>query len=237
VRYFPRFNSVRYLALTSLLALSTATCAQADTITADFAGVSPGETVSVNLGGLDFRNINAGFFNWTNVTPPTSFLAPSFQSFCAELNVGVQPTTTFTITPLQPRYSDTVASRLREFWGENFAGIGADATRAAAFQLGIWEIVHEDGNALDLSSGNFQATASPNGNAAINLAQSWLNNVNGQGTFADNLLLLDADGSQDQIVQPPVVPVPPSVILGGIGLIGLVGYGIRRKVSNNAVAP
>lgn len=233
MRYFPRFRSVRSVALVSILTFFVAPSLRAETITADFAGVSPGETVSVNLGGLEFKNIAAGFFNWTNVSPPSSFLAPSFQSFCAELNVGVQNTVTFTITPLQPRYSDIVASRLREFWGENFPNIGGDATRAAAFQLGVWEIVHEDGFGLDLASGNFQATASPNGNAAINLAQSWLNNVNGQGTFADNLLVLDADGSQDQIVQPPVVPVPPSVILGGMGLISLVGFGIRRRLSTS----
>lgn len=236
MRRFPRLQSVRSVAVAFALAVFASPAARAETITADFAGVSPGETVTVNLGGLEFKNIAAGYFNWTNVTPSNTFLGSSFQSFCAELNVGVQSTATFTTQPLQPRYSDVVASRLREFWGENFPGIGGDATRAAAFQLGVWEIVHEDGFGLDLAGGNFQASVSPNGNAAIALAQGWLNNVNGQGAFADNLLVLDADGSQDQIVQPPVVPVPPTVVLGGMGLIGMIGYGIRRRLSNTAVA-
>jgi hypothetical protein len=212
---------------------------RAETITADFAGVSPGESVSVSLGGVNLKNVSAGFFNWTNVSPASSIFAPSFQSFCVELNVGVLNTATFTTVPLEPRYSATVASRLREFWGENFAGIGGDPTRAAAFQLGIWEIVHEDGQGLDLASGTFTASVSPNGNQAINLAQNWLNNVDGQGTLADGLVILDAEGSQDQIVQTPIVPVPPSVVLGGVGLVGLMGYGIRRRrfAGNTASEP
>jgi hypothetical protein len=223
------FNSARSAIAALIVAALSGAAAHAETISADFAGVGPGETVSVTLDGVPFKNISAGYFNWTNVNPNTTFLGSAFQSFCVELNVGVAASTTFTFTPLQPRYTDTQTSRLREYFGENFANAGSNATTAAAFQLGLWEIVHENSGSLNLSTGNYTADSSPNNNAAINLAQSWLNALDGQGTFEDNLIVLDSAGSQDQIVRTPMVPVPPSVILGGMGLISLVGYGIRRR--------
>lgn len=219
-------------------ALFAVPVANAETLTADFAGVSPSQTVSVTYNNVAYNGVSAGFFNWINVSPATSAFAPSFQSFCAEINVGVLPTTTFTTTPLSPRYSSSQASRLREFWGENFASAGASATNAAAFQIGVWEIVGENGaTSLDLASGNFKADSSPNSNAAIDQAKAWLANVDGQGTFEDNLTLLDSESSQDQIgktTPSTVVPVPPAVVLGGMGLMSLMGYGVRRRLARKA---
>ena len=229
MRYDMTSGPVRFGLLAALLAVTAS--ARAETLTADFNGVSPGETVTVTYNNVAYKNLSAGYFNWINVSPATSTFAPQFQSFCVEINRGVLSQTTFNTTPLQPRYSASQSARLREFWGENFAGVGANPTRAAAFQLGIWEIVGEDGTtALDLASGNFTGDSSPDSNAAIEQAKTWLNAVDGQGTFEDNLLILDSESSQDQInTTSTVVPVPPAVLMGGMGLMSLVGYGLRRR--------
>jgi len=184
--------------------------------------------VSMTFNNRNLNNISAGFFNWINVDPSNTFLGSSFRSFCIELDVDIITRTSFTTQPLRPRFSDATANRLREFWGENFAKIGNDAGNAAAFQIGIWEIVGEAGTTpLDLASGGTQATAGPANTIAT--AQSWLNGVDGQGTFEDGLIVLDSLKSQDQITVGQMVPVPPAVILGAMGLASLVGYGVRRR--------
>ncbi|MFL5342253.1 MAG: hypothetical protein ACJ8F7_19065 [Gemmataceae bacterium] len=207
---------------------------RADTVTAQFIGVNPGEVVSVSAGGTKYVGLEAGYFNWKYLSGATQF-SPSFQSFCVELNRGVNNITTFTTAPLTPKFSDVQAARLQEFWGEHFAQIGQDARKAAAFQLGVWEIVNESGTTnLDLSSGNFTVLTSgrdATNAATVALSQSWLNDVNGSGSMESSLALLLSRDTQNQltVTHPPTVPVPPAAILGGMGLVSLVGYGLRRR--------
>jgi len=224
VRSFPVRRAGLAIAAVALFAAPL----RADTVTAEFAGVNPNQTVSVALGSTNYIGLLAGYYNWNYLDGNPSF-SPNFRTFCVELNVGVQSPVTFNITSLTPKFSDLQASRLQEFWGEHFADVGNGAQTAAAFQLGVWEIANETGD-LDLSSGNFRALTSgkrPTDSATVALAQSWLNTVDGQGTFETNLTLLDSDSSQDQITT--TVPVPPGAVLGGMGLVSLIGYGLRRR--------
>lgn len=212
------------VAVVAVLALGSVS--RADTVTAAFNGVSPGSSISVAFNGVQLKNISAGVLNWNYVSGNT-FFSPNFKAFCLEVAVGISSPTTFTVQDLSSRFSTTTVGRLQEFWGENFSSIGTNGTNAAAFQLGIWEIV-SDGS-LDLNNGSFSASSS----SAKTVAQQWLNNVNGTGPMETRLIGLDATGSQDLITFGPptsVVPVPPAAVLAGMGLISLVGYGIRRRV-------
>lgn len=211
--------------------LVASSAVRAETITAEFVGVTPSTpTVSVTRDGQAFNNILAGWINWTNVQPPNSALAPGFASLCAELGKSIDAVSTFETRALTPYFSNTVASQVKEFWGENIGAVNNDPNNAIAFQLGMWEIIHETSGTLDMTNGNVVVTDGPANQ--LQLGQQWLSQVNGQGTFEENLIVLDSLTGQDQIVPYNVVPVPPAVVLGGMGLISLVGYGIRRRRNN-----
>ncbi len=205
---------------------------RAETVTADLVNVSPAHSVNITFSGFLFSGISAGYFNWANVVPSNTFLGSSFRSFCIQFDVGALSHTTFTTQDLEPRFNPLTADRLREFWGRHFSSIGENPDLAAAFQLGLWEIVHETKGFLDLSTGNFIASSAPGG--VISTAQAWLNSLDGTGPFETSLVILDSPNSQDQIINrvPPVIPAPPAIILGTIGLASLVGYGYRRKKPN-----
>ena len=106
--------------------------------------------------------------------------------------------------------------------------IGSSDTRAAAFQLAIWEIINETNTSgWDLNSGTFRASAS---STTINTAETWLSELNGLPPRA-NLMALTSATAQDYVVQAPVVqsPAPPGVVLGLCGIFCLLlPLGLRR---------
>jgi hypothetical protein len=130
---------------------------------------------------------------------------------------------------------------ITEFWDRFHDGVVTDE-EAAAFQLGIWEIV-SDGNTDNFSSGaaalfgngNFKASGDP---TATNLAASWLSQL-GSGSYNHEYTiyaLTDGNnptytGIQDQIF---AVPVPlPAALPAGLSLIG--GLGLVRFIRKSRV--
>ncbi len=219
-----RISPVR-TAIVAALALAFTGSTRADTITAQFLDVNPGGVITFTLGGPPAAQTLSGFFNFNRISG-SNVLGESFSSFCMELTQGIAPgtTATFSIDPLSSQLSATQVSRMQELWGRNRANV-VDATSANAFQMAVWEIVHETaGNPLDLSAGNFIVT---DGAGASALSQSWLSGLDGTGPFETNLVALTNPDVQDQVAI--LVPVPPAAILAGIGLISLTGYGIRRR--------
>ncbi len=101
------------------------------------------------------------------------------------------------------------------------------ATRQAAFQIAIWEIVYETGNAYDLGAGSakfFGGSAASSG--ALTLATNWLGALSGvkQGV---NLTVLESRGHQDQVTP---VPEPSTYVLMAAGLLG-IGFIARRRTT------
>jgi hypothetical protein len=95
------------------------------------------------------------------------------------------------------------ASAIRELWGRFRTAIGSDNTKAAAFQMAVWEIVTE--TSRDLSSGVFRAGTDNASEIAIkNQAQSWLNQITGTGPKA-NLLALSSPTDQDLVFEVPTL--------------------------------
>lgn len=218
------------------VAVALSASAKAETVIAELQSVTPARSVNVTFSGFPFAGISAGYFNWVNVTPSDTFLGAAFRSFCIQFDVGAMALTTFSTQDLEPRFTSVTANRLREFWGRYFGGIGENADLAAAFQLGLWEIVHETNGTLDLSTGSFIVDSAPAG--VKSTSQSWLDNLDGTGPMDMSLVILDAPKSQDQIINrvPPIIPAPPAVILGAMGLASLVGYGYRRRVKGQAAS-
>jgi len=123
------------------------------------------------------------------------------------------------------------ASRLNAFWDAYYAQSSADAVHSSAFQLGVWEIVYDNGT--DLTSGGFAATpdlSDPNSAAAYLQAQAWLSTLNSQNPATHyDLFVLSDPALQDQlfgIAHPPAVPVPAALPTGTALLAGL---GLLRK--------
>jgi hypothetical protein len=187
---------------------------QAAEITATFHGVDPGRGVEVSLDGGDTsRETRAGKFNWTKDSGDYDGVDGDFSSFCIELveQVGNGNQYTFGIettadapNTMPPGMGAAKADLLSEYFGRFIDVADMSSNKEmAAFQLGVWEIVYDDG--LDLEDGDFRVMSDGNENA---LAQSWLNALDGSGPRI-GLDALVAEGIQDQVV----VPEPASLVM------------------------
>jgi hypothetical protein len=115
----------------------------------------------------------------------------------------------------------------------NFA-VTPSSYNALATQIAIWEIVHEGTGTYDVSSGDISFNEHLIHSAwrgAKDLAQSWLDSyVTGMsGPEAPFLYALVKSGTQPLLVQ---TPIPASVWLFGSALLGMIGFGKRRKAQS-----
>lgn len=119
--------------------------------------------------------------------------------------------------------ADEAGKLFAAFWGL----ANQNAGNAAAFQVAIWEIVHD--NDLDLFAGDFQADYASLGTspAFVQLANTWLS---GLGSLTDTAPLAGLTNSryQDQLT---LVPLPPAVLAGAFLMVGIAwrSHQQRRK--------
>jgi hypothetical protein len=214
--------------------------------------------------------VQVGQYNWTVAggDAPT-WLAPNFWTFCIEVSDTFASPVTFNPDQLEnaPQQGSGAgngettfngamggnkADRIREFWGRHFHG-GFTNLQAAAFQLGLWEIIFDnDGVPAGLDSNgrpDFLGTGdlrlglsdTTHTNARL-LANQWLGAVDGSGPREYGLVALvsydpnnpnGSNSEQDQIVVRPV-PEPTSLMLSAVGLAGFAGVAWRRRVRKTA---
>ena len=151
-------------------------------------------------------------------------MVTAYQSFC--MDVVLSPAFSYT-----PHTAYAVSSDMEQMWGTYYDGVVNDAPKAAAFQLALWEMVHET-SAYDIESGNFYLETlninSPNNNGAtwygekglVDLANGFLDSST--WTSQADLVLLDDGTKQPFLVE--VVPEPATMCLLGLG-----GLLLRRK--------
>ena len=159
---------------------------------------------------------------------PTSFVGQfawsGFNSFCVEIGQSISPGL-HTFPTRAPLASSGLANAglVADFWrsyGPKTTGF-TSVTDAAAFQLGIWELI-SDGPSRNLKSGSFQvgASASP----AVARAEAWLNGTGtpapSAGGPAVSLYVLQHPTRQDQVVWEPLPNItvqvaPPNVAEDG----------------------
>lgn len=214
--------NVRSVVIGSFLVL--AGVANAAVVTSRFDGASPLGTVNVSAdSGANFGDVTAGLLNWTRTGGDYAGLQGTYAVFCIELAEHIGPGNEYTHEVTAIENGPTAlggmglarALELRELYGRVYAGLDlGDTDQVVAFQLSVWEIVH-DGN-LSLSTGQFQAT---NSGAAWGVAQAWLSAIDGTGPMV-NLEAAINYGAQDY-----VVPAPGAIALAGVGGV-LV---LRRK--------
>ncbi|MBY0437518.1 MAG: hypothetical protein K2W80_04940 [Burkholderiales bacterium] len=183
--------------------------------------------VTIERTGRPDQNVRAGGF--TGV-----FAGSSFLSYCIELaqnfKFGVNYTN-YTVVPLASAPTNapmgaTKAMHLALLVGKNFTDSFTSTIKTAAMQLAIWEIVHETNSTYSVTNGHFKVDDGNNDvNQARTLANTWLGELSGLKTMA-SLVTLSSPTNQDFITT--VVPVPPSALLLGSGLL-LGMWGIRRR--------
>ncbi len=202
--------------------------ARADTITGRFTYQylqSVNVTTPVSSG-----NVNTVKFNWTRQDSPgagiDALIPRDFNSACIEPSQGVSSgvNNIFNVVTMDAHgFSSQQQTLLQRVWGDYFPQINT-ADKSAAFQLAVWEIVHDMNP--DLSSGQFRAnTTTP----AVTLASTWLSAVSSPGySRADalpTLMVLQSSSAQDQIV---AIPTPATAALSAIGL-GAIAARRRRR--------
>lgn len=199
-----------------------------DIIQARFDSVSPSQSVKYSTnGGDNYSTTTAGSFNWTRMGG--DYAGPgadgSFLSYCIELSQHISYGQTYSYETRaleaspQPGAGMGIAraNLLRELWGRFHDGVTSNST-AAAFQLAVWEISHDDG--LSLSSGS---TTFQNLGSYFGVAQDWLDSLDGTGPMAD-LLVMSHSSKQDQVFE---IPNPASAAM--LMMAGVCGAATRRR--------
>lgn len=210
------------------VAMGVSGIAHADTISGAFT-TSHGQQINITSPTLN-GNVNTVKFNWTRSDTPgagiDASIATSFNSYCVDLAQVVSANTNYTfnvVSPMEHGFSADQTMLLERLWADYFPTIDS-AEKSAAFQMSIWEIIHDP--TFSLSSGVFKVN---NAAPAAALASSWLSNVSSVSYSTVNampqLVVLQSPTAQDQIT---VIPAPAT---GALACMGLIALASRRRHS------
>lgn len=217
-----------------LVAMASATVARGDSMTLTFESVSPGRAIGWSLGYGGSGTSSGGVYNW----------AGGVRTFCAQLeeNIAYGQSVTYHVvdpamvpdgsesnSPSDPgnmgeEKSMQIQTAYALWWNETLL---ASADLSAAFQMLIWEIIHEQdamGGGYQISAGSAQFTSTA---TVQTQATAWLDEIN-MRIDADDLLTfsrlrgLTSLDRQDQLI---VVPGAGSIA----GLAGIAAISRRRR--------
>lgn len=199
--------------------------AQADTVALRYAGpagtIDTQVLIPVSAAPITVR---MGTYNIERQSPAGSFIAYCSDPFQYS-NGGFS---TYDSRPLASHLAAAPA-RLADvalLFGNAYAGSLASATRAAGFQLALWEMWHDDKN---LDFGIVQATGGT-GAAVRAEAQSLLDQLGGWTAGTPyQITVYASDNYQDYVTATPVPePAAWALMLAGLGLAG--GFVLRRRI-------
>ena len=217
--------------VTAVSAFATGTFAS--TVDVKFISSFPSTTIRINgteVVGSNPVNVAAGAFNMTGSNPsnasvPTSVIG-SFIAWCLDVGAylntgtgtyGVNPDQVFTSYPVN-------TTAVERYFDANFSNtIHLDGTRAAAFQVGLWQTIYTGDGEFSYSGVN--ATDSfielVGGFVAAGLAHG--------GPRTWTLTYLESASSQSLVTATPI-PLPATGLLM-LGVMGLGGIGVmvRRR--------
>lgn len=219
-----------------------------DVLTVSRVGTAPGHAIRYSFDSSRAFNdaaTGADYFGLAGVNTFNVFGGGQIKTFCVEMNEGfVDDPIVYTVTEISnvpehdPPGAMTAAKQtlMQDLFARYYADVmdGSGETwseygdNAAAFQLAIWEISHEnltsdsDASAvlgeLNISVGAMAFTDTYNSETA-SIASSMLASL-GDGGFRafSSLLGLTNPNNQDMLI---VVPTPAIAGLAGLGLVGM----------------
>ena len=180
------------------------------------------KSVTISVDGVS-KVVRAGLFDLNATTVPGGVYA-RLLAFCLQPEVLLTPyDNPYTAVDLNAPSATWNSVGISKLWAEYRDDVVSGVT-AAAFQIAVWELAY-DGD-TDLTDGDFRA-AGVAGSAAAT-AQNWLSSLANLTKTAPNLLVLqDRQGGadkQDLLIQ---TPIPGTLGLVGLGLLGLGA--LRRR--------
>jgi hypothetical protein len=217
--------------------------------------VSPKTSMTVTFPGLSAETTDyVGKINWSfdrsdsaNAGLDSIIAGTTVSTFCIEgtQNVYIGQTASFAnlFADISQAPKDNVgntfqmnakAGAITMFWDDYYDQATQNNVNAAAFQLGIWELLYD--SSPNLTSGLFQAapTADADSILAFNEAQVWLSNYTIVAPTGQYQLYAFSDPNlQDQLFGVPLgggsSPTPlPAALPGGLALIAALG--LYRKL-------
>jgi hypothetical protein len=193
--------------------------------------------------GANTYTTDTGLFKFTRTGGTfTGFQVGAFYAFCIEPREFVSVGTTYTYdwsvleqgTTNIGGMGTAKANLLRELFGRYFPDFSAsiDNVHASALQIATWEIVRETSGTLNVLTGTTRFS-NPTDAAALTLAQTYVQSLDGTGPMLHNVLALTAVGAQDLIIQDRIqsevpTPEPAGTALAGLALIGVALVRRRR---------
>ncbi|MBL9140709.1 MAG: Cys-Gln thioester bond-forming surface protein [Phycisphaerae bacterium] len=232
---------MRTLIAASTGALVLAGVSHADFVDVVYTGTGAGSSVTVSS-PVRNGNVFAGQIRMTLSNSTGIDLNGNWTVFCSDLGQNVSgSSTTYEVLPVSslPAGSGMGAAKaaaiadLYAFAAGSQLSSGTSNNLATAFQLAIWEIVHDfDANAvnygLSITSGLFSATKT-NGDAFSATLMGHIANLFGAigNTNGASLIGLGHPGRQDQILEVNGFVPGPGVLASAA--IGLLLAGPRRR--------
>jgi len=240
-----------------------------DTLSLSRAGTSPQRAVTVNFDYSRASNAtgvtggvvgNAGVttFDVLQINGSTGY--GQILGFCVEINEGfpddpisynvVDPTSVPEESPpgnMSANQSQMMQDLFRRYYNSTVNRNGASwsdySNNAAAFQLVVWEISHENFSSSDLAGmqaelnideGAFVVTDATNGDSAAastvaSIAGSMIAALGGGGWQSYASLLGATNGSSGSVDNQDFLFVVPSPAIAGLAGLGLVGMRRRRR--------
>ncbi len=182
-------------------------------------------TVEFSLNGGALQRTSAGVFVLDMRQAGSAW--EQFLAFCLEPNLPLTPFSTATVQTVSGAGYDS--SSISELWGR-YRGAIVDDQSAAAFQVAVWELAYDTSDtAHRLDGGAFALVGS--GAGIRELAQSWLDSLNGSIDCDELFVLVDSLGNGNQqnlLFHSAAVPEPATLGLLGLGLLAIAGVRRRR---------